>query len=135
VLSAQAEGDGGDDAHRRFLDQARIGARLAHPDIAAVHEAGRQRGCAVIASDEGSGSIVEAAIDDFRIVTYGCSQQPCPADLDGDDTIGQGDLGILLSDFGCADGVGNCPGDVDNDGDTDQGDLGILLAAFGTPCP
>ncbi|HOW49712.1 MAG TPA: serine/threonine-protein kinase [Rubrivivax sp.] len=51
VLSAQAEGDGGDDAHRRFLDQARIGARLAHPDIAAVHEAGRQRGCAWLAME------------------------------------------------------------------------------------
>ena len=60
---------------------------------------------------------------------------PCPGDLDGDGFVGQSDLGILLSDFGCTDGVGNCPGDIDGDGDTDQGDLGALLSAFGQSCP
>ncbi|MBW7904072.1 MAG: hypothetical protein LC135_13970 [Phycisphaerae bacterium] len=57
-----------------------------------------------------------------------------PGDLTGDGCVGQSDLGILLADFGCTDGVGNCPGDVDGDGDTDQSDLGILLGHFGTGC-
>lgn len=53
-----------------------------------------------------------------------------PGDLDGDDDVDQGDLGILLADWGCT--GGNCPGDCDGDGDTDQADLGVLLANFGT---
>jgi len=60
---------------------------------------------------------------------------PCPGDLNGDGAVDQGDLGILLGDFGCTAGVGNCPGDIDGDGDTDQGDLGVLLSNFGEdPC-
>jgi hypothetical protein len=53
----------------------------------------------------------------------------CPGDLDGDGDTDQGDLGILLADWGCT--GGGCAGDLDNDGDTDQGDLGILLADWG----
>jgi hypothetical protein len=53
----------------------------------------------------------------------------CQGDLDGDDDTDQGDLGMLLSDWGCP--RGGCIGDLDGDGDTDQGDLGILLADWG----
>jgi len=42
---------------------------------------------------------------------------------------GQGDLGILLADWGCT--GGDCPGDLDDDGDTDHADLGVLLADWG----
>ncbi len=56
----------------------------------------------------------------------------CPEDLDGDGVVGQSDLGILLSDYGC---VGaDCIADIDGDGDTDQGDLGALLAVYGRDC-
>jgi hypothetical protein len=55
-----------------------------------------------------------------------------PGDLDGDGHVNQVDLGILLADYGCTDGVGMCPGDCDGDGDVDQQDLGILLGAYGT---
>jgi hypothetical protein len=55
-------------------------------------------------------------------------------DLDGDGSVGQSDLGIVLADFGCA-GPQHCPGDLDEDGETGQGDLGILLAAYGQSCP
>ena len=50
----------------------------------------------------------------------------CVGDLDGDDDTDQGDLGILLSDWGCT--GGDCVGDLSGDGNTDQVDLGILLA-------
>ena len=49
----------------------------------------------------------------------------CFGDLDGDNDTDQGDLGILLADWGCT--GGDCPGDLDGDGDTDQSDLGVLL--------
>lgn len=54
----------------------------------------------------------------------------CPGDLDGDGAVGQGDLGLLLAEYGTGAG-----GDLDGDGDTDQADLGILLAHYGEPCP
>jgi hypothetical protein len=52
----------------------------------------------------------------------------CAGDLDGDGDTDQGDLGILLADWGC---TSDCSGDLDDDGDTDQADLGILLADWG----
>jgi hypothetical protein len=57
----------------------------------------------------------------------------CVGDLDGDGDTDQGDLGILLADWGCDDPVNGCAGDLDGDDDTDQGDLGILLADWGCP--
>ena len=54
-------------------------------------------------------------------------------DLNNDGCVDQGDLGILLSDWGCT--GGECPGDCDGDGDTDHSDLGILLAHWGEGCP
>ena len=53
----------------------------------------------------------------------------CFGDLDGDNDTDQGDLGILLADWGCT--GGDCPGDLDGDGDTDQSDLGMLLGDWG----
>lgn len=65
-------------------------------------------------------------------------KQACPADLDGDGLIGQGDLGILLAAFGA------CPGEpgyhagagaLGGDPCVTQADLGVLLASYGTACP
>jgi hypothetical protein len=53
----------------------------------------------------------------------------CPGDADGDGDTDQGDLGILLADWGCT--GGDCPGDLDGDGDADQADLGVLLGDWG----
>ncbi|MFG0252818.1 MAG: hypothetical protein ACF8NJ_08100, partial [Phycisphaerales bacterium JB038] len=55
---------------------------------------------------------------------------PCPEDLDGDDYIGQSDLGILLASYEVDAG-----GDINGDGATDQSDLGMLLALYDQPCP
>ena len=50
-------------------------------------------------------------------------------DLNGDGTVDQTDLGILLAAYNVDGG-----GDLDGDGDTDQGDLGILLANYNQSC-
>ena len=82
-----------------------------------------------IASDEGGGSIVEAAVDDLLINDFTCDDASCPGDLNGDQMVDQEDLGILLSAY-----LLNADGDLDGDGDTDQTDLGILLSFYGTTC-
>jgi len=53
---------------------------------------------------------------------------PCPADLNGDGTVGAPDLGILLG------GWGTPEGDLDGDGTVGASDLAAFLAAWGD-CP
>lgn len=69
---------------------------------------------------------------DLRLATVAVNL--CPADLDGDGHVGQSDLGILLSDYGCRPNPDGCPGDTDGDGATGQSDLGVLLSSYGTDC-
>ncbi|MEY2784179.1 MAG: hypothetical protein RL277_383, partial [Planctomycetota bacterium] len=48
-----------------------------------------------------------------------------------DSSIGSGDVGILLLDFGpCA----GCASDLDADGEVTGSDIALLLLSFG-PCP
>ena len=51
-----------------------------------------------------------------------------PADLDGDGSVGAGDLAILLAGWGACAG---CPADLDGDGSVGASDLASLLAAWG----
>lgn len=89
-----------------------------------------------IASDVGSGSIIEAAIDDFSISEYTCDAlpTPCPPDLDGNRVVDLTDLSILLSRFGLTQGATPSQGDLNGDGAINLTDLSIMLTAFGTPC-
>ncbi len=87
------------------------------------------------ASDLGSGSVVEAGIDDFHVVSYECDEVPCPGDLDGDMDIDLADLSQLLSNYGMTAGAEYEDGDLDGDGDVDLSDLSALLAVYGTTCP
>ncbi|MFO0872525.1 MAG: hypothetical protein U0575_00950 [Phycisphaerales bacterium] len=59
------------------------------------------------------------------------SPDNCPADLNGDNVVDGGDLGILLSAWAVVDTCANFDGSPDG---VDGGDLGLLLSAFG-PCP
>jgi uncharacterized membrane protein len=52
----------------------------------------------------------------------------CPADLDGDGSVGASDLGALLGAWGaCA----SCASDLDGDGAVGASDLGLLLGSWG----
>ena len=87
-----------------------------------------------VASDIGTLSIVEAAVDDFTVVTVACDA-PCPEDVNGDGAVNVLDLIDLLLCFGQP---GNPPcdtADVNGDGSVNVLDLIELLLAFGTVCP
>lgn len=58
---------------------------------------------------------------------------PCPADLDGDGSVGGADLGLLLGAWGPCAGT-PCLGDLNLDGEVNGADLGLLLGQWG-PCP
>jgi hypothetical protein len=87
-----------------------------------------------------AGSPAMVWLDNLRVsdgptqVIFAETFPPIPGDLNGDGCVSQADLGILLANYPCTDGVGNCPGDVDGDGDTDQSDLGLLLGSYGKGC-
>ena len=61
-----------------------------------------------------------------------CNTLPaCAYDLDANGTIGNGDVVVLLSNYGC---VGDCEGDLNNDGIVSVLDLLEILTAVGD-CP
>lgn len=62
---------------------------------------------------------------------------PCPGDIDGDGTVGQPDLGILLAAYGTSSGQAGYTlcADLDGDGAIGQPDLGLLLGNYNAICP
>ena len=57
----------------------------------------------------------------------GCTT--CPADLDGNASVGAGDLAVVLSNWG-----GTGTSDINQDGTTDALDLAVILSGWGS-CP
>jgi len=76
-------------------------------------------------SGVGPGPIVDRGAHEFDGVTVSC-----PADVDGDGTVGFDDVLEVLSAWGVC---GGCPADVDGSGDVGFDDLLSVLAAWG-PC-
>ena len=71
-----------------------------------------------------TGAVVEAAIDDFRLIGLTCPVSR-PADMNGDGVVNGIDLGIFLSYWGAA------GGDFNGDGTTDGADLAVMLSDWG----
>ncbi len=88
-----------------------------------------------IAEDAGSGSIIEAAVDDFRTETVDC-QPPYPVgDLNCDTVVDFGDINpfvLALSDpAGYANAYPTCDidlADINGDGNVDFGDINPFIA-------
>jgi len=75
-----------------------------------------------VARDLDPQALVEAGVDDVRIMRYSCEATTIVGDLNGDGIVNGADLGILLQNWGNP-GVG----DLDGNGTVDGADLGILL--------
>ncbi len=86
-------------------------------------------------ADNTPAEIVEAALDDFKIVGLAdCVPPPgCAGDTNADSAVDGADLSVLLSGFGSTVTPGS-PGDLNNDGNIDGADLSVLLSAFGSTC-
>jgi aminopeptidase S len=76
-----------------------------------------------IAEDVGTGSLVEAAVDEVRMRVLSCAR---PGDIDGNGAVDGGDLAALLSNWG-----GSGAADLDGNGTIDGGDLAVLLSNWG----
>jgi len=84
-----------------------------------------------VASDFGSGSIVEAGVDNIDLTFFNCeSVNTCAGDCNGSGAIDFDDLVAMLFQFGTADPL--C--DADASGAVDFNDLVATLFLFG-PCP
>lgn len=80
------------------------------------------------AEDLGSGSVIEAAVDDVRIEVTECEDQ-VPGDLNGDGVVDGADLSELLSRWGVC--PAPCSADLDGNGVVDGADLSTLLSRWG----
>jgi hypothetical protein len=81
-----------------------------------------------IARDLGSGSLVEAGVDEIAISATACPEASA-GDFDANGTVDAGDIGLLLLQFGAC--PQPCAADLDGNGTVDSGDLGLLLLLFG----
>ncbi len=78
-----------------------------------------------VARDLGTGSLVEAGVDDFLVTDIDCGDAN-PADLNGDGVVNASDLSILLSAWGGTSG----PADINDSGTIDAVDLALLMGAW-----
>lgn len=85
-----------------------------------------------VAGDLGTGSLVEAAIDDLRVEVIECAPPPgCLGDANQDGVVNFLDITTVLANFG----GGGPAGDADFDGDVDFNDITTVLAHFLEICP
>ncbi len=90
-----------------------------------------------IASDTAADSIVDAAIDDFRVRAFACDEAICRGDITADGVIDIEDLAAMLAGYArCApDPLFSPAGDFDGDGCYTSADLAGMLARWSLSCP
>ena len=101
---------------------------------------GRITGCSAlddsgVNSTFGKANTWSVCPDDGVVRTQDFSGLPacvvvCFGDLDGDGSVGSGDVAVALLDYGPC---GGCTSDLDGNGDTDFGDIALILLSTG-PC-
>ena len=83
-----------------------------------------------VASDLGAGSIVEAAVDDFKSQQLNCGVA-CYPDCNGDGTLNLSDFGCFTTKFATGDPYADCNGD----GVRNLSDFGCFTTKFAVGCP
>lgn len=86
-----------------------------------------------VALDGGSGTFVEAAVDDVKVSAFQCINPPppdCLGDANGDGVVDFGDITAVLSGFGSTGPFG----DADHNGIVNFKDITIVLTNFGYDC-
>lgn len=104
------------------------------PDGTLVQELDLPAGLAPLSGlgiDDSTGALWVATNTTGQVWQLEGETTSCPADLDGDDSVGFGDLTILLGAWGPCVG---CQQDLDGDDLVGFGDLTTLLGSWG-PCP
>ena len=87
----------------------------------------------VVMTVDGVNVPVDIAGDWSELVIEFClDANDCLFDLDGNGNVGNGDLLLLLTGYGC---TASCQYDLNGDGTTDVNDLLTLLNVWGLPCP
>lgn len=90
-----------------------------------------------VAEDAGTGSLIEAGVDEFKVEAITCEIVPppqCDGDTNGDNMINSADLSVLLSQFNQSVSPAGSGADFNSDGVCDSADLSLLLARFGQTC-
>jgi hypothetical protein len=89
-----------------------------------------------IASDEGDGSLVEAALDDFLIFLFTCEDpETCPWDHNGDGVVNPLDVNRVKDNFGCDTADPECAAyDHNADNVVNPLDVNRVKDHYG-PCP
>lgn len=82
-----------------------------------------------IASDANGSNFYEAGIDGFSVEDVNCGGD-CPADLNGDGVVDNGDIGAFIGLFLAAD----LSVDFNGDGIVDNGDIGEFITVFLAGC-
>ncbi|HWB18724.1 MAG TPA: dockerin type I domain-containing protein [Phycisphaerales bacterium] len=78
------------------------------------------------ASDLGSGSVVEAAVDGVNLNTYSCTPA-VPGDVNGDGFVNIDDLTAVILAWGSCSG---CPADLNHDGQVNIDDLTAVILGW-----
>ena len=133
IVGAYLDDDNGFSSGSAYLFDTTTGVQIAKllPDDGAAHDV-----FGVSVGISGTTAIVGANRDDDNGTNSGSAYlfdaAACPWDLDGNGSVGVGDLLILVHNFGPCEG--ECPADFDEDGFVGVLDLLALIANFGE-CP
>ena len=77
-----------------------------------------------VSDDDVLPSVVEAGVDDIRVVRYVCDDPTIAGDVNGDGVVNFDDLLSMLADWGAC---SSCSSDIDGNGQVDFSDLLTLL--------
>ena len=83
-----------------------------------------------IASDNDSGSVIEAGIDGVSVIALECLDVDCDGDANNDGEVTVEDLLLVIGDWGC---TGSCSSDLNGDLVVNVADLLLVIASWG-PC-